>query len=158
MKVMKMNIVCYTDGACAGNPGPGGWGYLAVDPYTDKIIATDSGRKAETTNNEMELTALYNALEKYAVDKDEFFYPIIYTDSNYAYQTILNWMEVWASQGWTRAGNKPVANLDLIKKIYVLWQVRRADLRWVKGHNGNKYNELADKLATGKLKPQDILD
>lgn len=146
-----MSVTLFTDGACSGNPGPGGWGLVAVDLETEKIDLVLQGREEKTTNNAMELTAIIKALELFGVDEKEFSYPVVYTDSNYAFKTLTEWYQGWKRNGWKRPKNQPVANLELIKKYDELWEKgRRIELRWVRGHNGNKWNEVADKLATGK--------
>lgn len=154
-----MSLVVYTDGACGGNPGVGNWGLVVIDSETDEVIAAKTGvQKQLTTNNEMELTAIVVALKEYGVNQDEFQYPVVYTDSNYAYKTFTEWYQGWKRNGWKRPKNQPVANLGLIQDYDALWESgRRIELRWVRGHSGNKYNEVADKLATGKLTPEAVI-
>lgn len=154
-----MSLVIYTDGACSGNPGIGNWGLVAVDSETDEVIAAKVGiQKQLTTNNEMELTAIIIALKEYGVDQDEFQYPVVYVDSNYAYRTLTEWYHSWKRNGWKRPKNQPVANLELIQEYDALWESgKRIELRWVRGHNGNRWNEVADRLATGKLIPEAVI-
>ncbi len=154
-----MSLVIYTDGACSRNPGVGNWGLVVVDSETDEVIAAKTGiQKQLTTNNEMELTAIVVALKEYGVDQDEFFYPVVYTDSNYAFKTLTEWYPGWKRNGWKRPKNQPIANLELIQKYDALWESgKRIELRWVRGHNGNKWNEVADKIATGKLTPEQAI-
>jgi len=130
----------YTDGACRGNPGPGGWGVILS--YQDKQ-KTLNGFEPETTNNRMELTAAIEGLRalKRACDVD------LATDSKYVMQGINDWMANWKSNGWKTAAKKPVKNADLwllldeqAKKHQIKW-------RWVKGHTGIEGNEMADQLA-----------
>lgn len=152
-------ITVFVDGACSGNPGFGNWGFVAVDSKTDKVIAAGAGDGLErTTNNEMELTAILVALKTYGVNQDAFQYPVVYTDSNYAYKTLTEWYHSWKRNGWKRPKNQPVANLELIQEYDALWESgKRIELQWVRGHNGNQYNEIADKLATGKLTPEEVI-
>lgn len=154
-----MSLVVFTDGACSGNPGIGNWGFVAVDSETDGVIAAKVGdQKQLTTNNEMELTAILIALKEYGVNQDEFQYPVVYTDSNYAYKTLTEWYHSWKRNGWKRPKNQSVANLELIQEYDALWESgKRIELHWVRGHNGNRWNEIADKLATGKLTPEEVI-
>lgn len=151
------NITIYTDGSCRGNPGPGGWGLIVIDDETDTPIEAANGTSQSTTNNEMEITAIVNALKKYGVEEDSFHYPVVYTDSNYAFKIFTEWMQGWKRNGWKRPKNQPIANLELIQEYDELWeQGKRIELRWVRGHNGNRLNEMADKLATGKISVEEI--
>ncbi len=131
----------YTDGACSGNPGPGGWGYTAIE--NDAIVTEASGSEPETTNNRMELTAVIKALEE--VEGDDI---TIYTDSQYVKNGIEVWIKSWIKRGWTTANKKPVKNRDLWETLHTLSEKRNAKWQWVRGHDGNKYNERADTLAT----------
>ena len=153
-----MSTIIYTDGACSRNPGPGNWGLVAVDSETDEVVAAGTGDRIKwTTNNEMELKAILVALKEYGVDQDEFQYPVVYTDSNYAFKTLTEWYQGWKRNGWKRPKNQPIANLELIQEYDALWESgKRIELRWVRGHNGNRWNEIADKLATGKLTPEEV--
>ena len=137
---MTRTIEIYTDGACRGNPGPGGWGVLLIAGEHRKTM---HGGEAETTNNRMELTAAIEALN--ALKRDESV--VLYTDSKYVMDGIRSWLPNWKKRGWKTAARKPVKNKDL-------WQaldkaVSRHDVRWVwvKGHDGNPGNEEADALA-----------
>ena len=153
-----MSTIIYTDGACSRNPGPGNWGLVAVDSETDEVVAAGTGGRIKwTTNNEMELKAILVALKEYGVDQDEFQYPVVYTDSNYAFKTLTEWYQGWKRNGWKRPKNQLIANLELIQEYDALWESgKRIELRWVRGHNGNRWNEIADKLATGKLTPEEV--
>lgn len=139
-------VEVYTDGACSGNPGPGGWGAILRYNGTEKEL---SGGEADTTNNRMELMAAISALEalKQPCSVD------IYTDSSYVRDGILGWIEGWKKNGWKTAAKKPVKNVEL-------WQALDAaranhDIRWhwVKGHAGHPENERADELARKGMAP-----
>jgi ribonuclease HI len=135
-----VNIKIYTDGACSGNPGPGGWGALLRWNDHEKEL---SGGEADTTNNRMEMTAVIMALE--ALKKPSTV--DLYSDSKYVLQGITEWLPGWKARGWKTADKKPVKNQDLWERIDSL--IARHDVRfhWVKGHNGHEENERVDKLA-----------
>jgi len=133
-------INIYTDGACSGNPGIGGWGVVIIN--NKKIIKLNDGM-INTTNNQMELVAAINALEYFKTEQTI----TIYTDSKYVKDGITSWINKWKINGWKTANKKPVKNKTLwiklnnqIEKHNIIW-------KWVKGHDGNKYNEFADLLA-----------
>ena len=133
-------INIYTDGACSGNPGIGGWGVVILDNGEEIQL---NGGNNNTTNNKMELTAAIKALEYFEQRKDL----IIYTDSKYVKDGIESWIINWKQNGWKTSTKKPVKNKemwialdDLIKKHNINW-------KWVRGHAGDKYNEKADYLA-----------
>ena len=130
----------YTDGACRGNPGPGGWG--VVLRYGDQH-KTLKGFAADTTNNRMELTAVIEGLRalKRACDIE------LNTDSKYVMQGINEWIRTWKQNGWKTAAKKPVKNSDLWRQLDHERERHRIDWRWVKGHAGIEGNELADQLA-----------
>ena len=130
----------YTDGACSGNPGPGGWGVVILQ---DSEPAELYGGEAQTTNNRMEMTAVIKALE---------FFPdgqplILYTDSSYVKDGITKWIAGWKRNGWRTSQRKPVKNQDLWQAIDQQSMRLEIDWRWVKGHAGNRWNERADTLA-----------
>ena len=134
-------ITIYTDGACSGNPGIGGWGAVILEKNKEDIFL--NGGHDNTTNNRMELTAAIEAL-KYFVDKKNI---TLITDSKYVKDGIQSWIQNWKKNGWKTAAKKPVKNKelwieldDLITKHNITWE-------WVKGHAGNTYNEKADYLA-----------
>lgn len=132
----------FTDGACAGNPGPGGWGMVWVE--NNQVLKQDYGHEAQTTNNRMEMRALIAAYEMLPVDAEV----TIWSDSNLCVRTLNEWAAGWKQRGWTRKTG-PVENLDLVKKAYELSRSRpRATLKWIKAHNGSRWNEYADGLAT----------
>ena len=136
-----MSIKVYTDGACKGNPGPGGWGaYIILD---SKEIELFDG-KPNTTNNQMEMQAAIEAL-RYLRKKNQ---PIdLYTDSNYLRQGITEWIFNWKKNNWRTASKKPVANKDLWIEISELSSAMDVNWYWVKGHDGDPGNERADYLA-----------
>ncbi len=131
----------YTDGACRGNPGPGGWGALLVYQEHEKVI---SGSEPETTNNRMELLATINALQalrqRCQVD--------LFTDSQYVRQGILNWIHRWKKNNWRTTGKKAVKNQDLWQELDRQTERHAVKWHWVKGHAGNPGNERADRLAS----------
>jgi len=142
--VTKSSVEIYTDGACSGNPGPGGWGAVLRFGDAEKEL---SGSENPTTNNRMEMMAVIKALETLtrpcSVD--------LYTDSKYVKDGIEQWLSNWKMRGWRTADKKPVKNADLW--IELDRQIQRHELRlhWVKGHNGHPENERADVLATSAI-------
>ena len=141
-----MEYVIYTDGACSGNPGPGGWG--AVILSEEKNETSISGKEKSTTNNRMELLAPIMALKKIRKASKV----IIYTDSTYVKNGITIWIKNWEKNGWMSANKKPVKNKDLWIALNKLSKEQVVSWKWVKAHAGNKYNEIADKLATTAIK------
>ena len=141
-----MKYVIYTDGACSGNPGPGGWGAIILSE--EKNETNISGKEKSTTNNRMELMAPIMALRK--IKKSSKI--IIYTDSIYLKNGITTWIKNWEKNGWKSANKKPVKNKDLWLTLNELSKKHIIDWKWVKAHAGNKYNEIADKLATEAIK------
>lgn len=141
----------FVDGSSRGNPGPGGWAVVLVE--NDEAIETMGQQLPQVTNNQMELTAILEALKKYGVDKSEFTYPILYSDSQYSVNVYTQWMFQWANNNWIKSDESLPLNLDIIKEFYDLWvsQGKRLDIRWIKGHSDNKWNSLADAIATGKV-------
>lgn len=139
-----MSIVIYTDGACSGNPGPGGWGALLKWNGHEKEL---SGGEAETTNNRMEMMAVIKALE--AIKKSSTV--TIYTDSKYVLQGATEWLEGWKARGWKSASKKPVKNQDLWEQIDSQVQRHSVTFIWVKGHAGDENNERVDKLAVDAI-------
>ena len=136
-----MKYIIYTDGACSGNPGPGGWGAIILNEENETNI---SGKEKSTTNNRMELMAPIMALRK--IKKASKI--IIYTDSIYLKNGITTWIKNWEKNGWKSANKKPVKNKDLWVTLNKLSKEHVINWKWVKAHAGNKYNEIADKLAT----------
>ena len=149
-------MTIYTDGSCLGNPGPGGFGVIVVDD-NGIVIAAYTEREPKTTNNRMEMSAIIYALENYGAKDGDFFAPIVYSDSAYCVNSFTSWIKGWKANGWTRAGGKKLENLDLIKIYDMLRQDYKIDLRKIKGHDGELYNELADALATERMTKEEIL-
>jgi len=140
-----MTIKIYTDGACSGNPGPGGWGAVLCWNDHEKEI---SGGEGDTTNNRMEMMAVIKALEALKHDKT----PVtIYTDSKYVLQGATEWLEGWKACGWKSASKKPIKNQDLWEQIDSLIGQYSVSFIWVKGHNGHEMNERVDKLAVAAI-------
>ena len=137
---MSQVVQAFTDGACRGNPGPGGWGVLLRYGEHEKELY---GGEPETTNNRMELTAAIRALEALSRPcRHE-----ITTDSNYVRQGITQWMAGWKRKGWKTADKKPVKNQDLWRRLDELAQQHDVSWHWVRGHSGHPENERADDLA-----------
>ena len=133
-------IIAYTDGACSGNPGPGGWGVVLIEGDDRTEL---KGGESATTNNRMELMAAMKALETAADGA-----PVtIYTDSQYVKNGVTTWIKSWKKNGWKTAAKKPVKNQDLWVGLDALANARPVDWRWVKGHAGHPENERADALA-----------
>ena len=133
-------VIIYTDGACRGNPGPGGWGVLIEYGELSKQLY---GGDVSTTNNKMELTAAIMALKEIKEPCEI----ILYTDSKYVLQGIEEWIHNWKKRGWRGANKKPVKNIDLWKELDELRDEHNIKWNWVKGHSGDPGNETADMLA-----------
>lgn len=133
-------VTIYTDGACSGNPGPGGWGALLIYQGKEKEL---SGGEPETTNNRMELMAAIIALETLTEPCSV----TLHTDSQYVRQGITEWMRNWVRRGWKTSGGDPVKNRDLWERLHAACARHRIDWRWVKGHSGDPDNERVDQLA-----------
>ena len=133
-------VEIYTDGACSGNPGPGGWGAVMRYGAHEKELC---GGEAETTNNRMEMMAVIKALS--ALKKASVV--ALYTDSKYVMDGITKWVPGWKARGWKTADKKPVKNQDLWEQIDALVQKHDVTFHWVKGHAGHPENERADELA-----------
>lgn len=143
---MKGRVVIHTDGACSGNPGPGGWGVvMRFGPELREI----QGGEAQTTNNRMELTAAIKALEALdrpaAVD--------LYTDSQYVKSGITEWLPKWKKNGWRTADRKPVKNVDLWQRLDAAAARHEVSWHWLRGHTGLEENERADELAQDGMQP-----
>ncbi len=137
---MSNKIIAYTDGACSGNPGPGGWGvWLRAGPHEKELC----GGEKETTNQRMELQAAIEALK--ALKKPSSI--TIVTDSKYVLNGITDWIHGWKKKGWKNSKKEPVANRELWEALDALNQMHDVDWQWVKGHSGDEGNERADELA-----------
>ena len=141
-----MKYIIYTDGAGSGNPGPGGWGAVIFDEK--KKQQNISGKIKDTTNNRMELMAPIMALKKIKSMSEA----IVFTDSTYVKNGITEWIIKWKENRWKNAKKKPVKNKDLWVKLDSLCQKNEINWKWVKGHSTNRYNNLADELATQAIK------
>ena len=142
-----MRIKAYTDGACSGNPGPGGWGVFLVAETNDGEVVKEEtlyGKNKETTNQIMELTAAINALESLKREDVDI---TIFTDSKYVIDGITKWIFGWLKNNWNTASKKPVANRFLWEKLLDLTKKQNVEWVWVKGHGGVIGNEKADSLA-----------
>lgn len=145
-----MDIKIYTDGACLGNPGPGGWGYL-IKMGNDTII--QSGGKAITTNNEMELSAVIEALKSLHTYHNGIKFNIeLYSDSKYVTDGIKSWLSNWMRKGWRTSSGGAVANINLWKEYVRFSQNHTIQTFWVKGHSGHPENERCDQLASKQAK------
>ena len=133
-------IKIYTDGSCIGNPGSGGWAAIILNGDKQDII---SGRKKNTTNNQMELIAAIKALIFFSKKQKI----RIYTDSNYVKEGITSWIKIWEKNNWKTANKKKVKNIELWKKLNTLSNFHDIEWKWVKGHSGDPMNNMADKLA-----------
>ena len=144
-------LYAYTDGACSGNPGPGGWGALLIARDGDTVLKerTLNGGEAETTNNRMELLAAINALE--ALDRPSTI--TVVTDSAYVKNGVTGWIEGWKRNGWRTSAKKPVKNEDLWRRLDDAQARHDVTWEWVKGHAGHPENERADELAREGMKP-----
>ena len=142
---MKKEITIFTDGACSGNPGKGGWGAVLIYKDNEKYL---SGSENFTTNNRMELKATIEALK--AIKKPSKIK--LYTDSQYVKNGITNWIINWKNNGWKTANKKPVSNKELWVELDKNVNQHDVEWFWVKGHSNNLNNEIADKLAVGAMK------
>lgn len=148
---MMPEFYAYTDGACSGNPGPGGWGALLVAREGDKTLKERelSGGEANTTNNRMELLAAITALETCKPGTKI----TIITDSNYVKDGITKWIHGWKKKGWKTAAKKPVKNEELWRRLDDAVAHHEVTWEWVKGHAGHPENERADELARAGMAP-----
>jgi len=138
-------VEIFTDGACSGNPGPGGWGALLRYGKHEKKL---QGFSPHTTNNRMELLAAIRALEALKRPCKV----VLTTDSSYLRDGITNWIKNWKKRGWKTAAGKPVKNVDLWRRLDELSRRHTIHWRWVKGHSGHEENEMVDELATTAIK------
>lgn len=141
---MSNKVLMYTDGACRGNPGLGGWGvWMQYREHTKELC----GGETDTTNNRMELMAAIQGLEALARPCQV----EMYTDSQYVRKGITEWLESWKARGWRTAAKKPVKNADLWQRLDAATQQHKIEWHWVKGHSGDVHNERADALANQGL-------
>ncbi len=145
------DLYAYTDGACSGNPGPGGWGVLMLAREGGQIVKerTLNGGEPDTTNNRMELMAAISALEALTKTSEI----TIVTDSAYVKNGITEWMAGWKRKGWRTAGGQPVKNVDLWQRLDAAQAKHQVVWKWIKGHAGHVENERADELARAGMAP-----
>ncbi len=146
-----VELIAYTDGACSGNPGPGGWGVWMLAREAGAVVKHRklSGGEAHTTNNRMELMAAIAALE--ALTRTSAL--IIVTDSAYVKNGVTTWIHSWKRNGWRTSGGDPVKNADLWQRLDAAQARHRVEWRWIKGHAGHAENEEADRLAREGMAP-----
>ena len=137
---MTIKVDIFTDGACRGNPGPGGWAALLRYRDAEKMF---SGAEKQTTNNRMELTAAIEALEQLKKPMDV----VLTTDSQYVKDGITKWISGWKQRGWITSQKKPVKNVDLWKRLDEAVAEHSVEWKWVKGHSGHVENEMVDQAA-----------
>ncbi|MBS9715458.1 ribonuclease HI [Pseudohalocynthiibacter aestuariivivens] len=145
------DLFAYTDGACSGNPGPGGWGALLIAREGETILKTRElkGGEADTTNNRMELLAAIHALE--ALGRPSTL--TIVTDSAYVRNGVTSWIHGWKKNGWRTSNKKPVKNVELWQRLEEATMRHKVTWEWVKGHAGHPENERADELARAGMEP-----
>lgn len=144
--MMLPKVIIYTDGSCSGNPGPGGWGAVLISGENKKIL---SGGENSTTNNRMELTAVIQALAALKCPCEI----ELHSDSQYFINAMTKgWLKNWQSKGWVKSDKKQVLNRDLWERIIEETSKHKMTYVWVRGHNGDQYNELCDRLATEQTK------
>ncbi|WP_126978452.1 ribonuclease HI [Frigidibacter oleivorans] len=145
------DLFAYTDGACSGNPGPGGWGVLLLAREGEAVVKERSlsGGEALTTNNRMELLAAISALEALSRASDV----TVVTDSAYVKNGVTGWIHGWKRNGWRTSDGKPVKNVDLWQRLDAAQARHRVTWRWIKGHAGHAENERADELARAGMAP-----
>jgi ribonuclease HI len=146
--VPNRSVVIYTDGACSGNPGPGGWGSVLMYLGHRREL---SGGQAETTNNQMEMMAVIRALETLKRPCDI----TLYTDSTYVMKGMTEWLPQWKKRNWKTAAKKPVKNVELWQRLEKAIARHTVDWNWVKGHSGVPENERADELARLAIPPRE---
>lgn len=148
----KPNVILFADGACSGNPGPGGWAAILRNPETGDVKKL-SGAEPNTTNNRMEMTAVIKGLE--AVKPGRRWKVRLVTDSEYVMKGLTQWIEGWIANNWRRgkkAGSPPVKNVDLWKQLYEITRRHEMSYEYVRGHTGHPENEECDRLATAAIK------
>ena len=147
---MTKGVTIYTDGACSGNPGPGGWAAILI---CDGAVKELSGYRADTTNNQMELLAVIKGLE--ALKEDCL--ATVYSDSKYVVQGITEWIQGWMKNQWRNSNKQPVKNKEFWLRLHALTQSRRVTFQWVKGHDSNPHNNRCDELAVEQIKRRRLL-
>lgn len=149
MEVLKLKV--YTDGSAHPNPGPGGYGIVVVDD-DDNLMFTYGHQVDKTTNNEMEMKAILLSLALFGKNDETI---TVCSDSSYAINSFVKWMPSWQRNGWIKASdNQPPKNLDILQSYYdLITEGYKINLEKVSGHSGNKWNDLADAIATGSVKP-----
>ncbi len=154
---VKSKVIIYTDGACSGNPGSGGYGTILVHTDSDGIKhekEISCGYKM-TTNNQMEILAVIAGLEALKKECDV----VVYSDSKYVVDAFNNnWIDGWVKKGWKTAGKSPVKNVELWKRLLKAMELHNVQFIWVKGHAGHEYNERCDKLAVSAYKSENLKD
>lgn len=145
---LEIPVVIATDGACIGNPGPGGWGFVVMTTDELGVLSVTSGGAQHTTNQRMELEAVIRALEAQPTEQPL----LILTDSEYVQKGITEWIHRWKRRGWKASSRKPVKNLDLWQRLDALNQARYVRWKWVRGHSGHIGNEAADRAAESEAK------
>lgn len=154
-------MVIYTDGSCKNNGSTNSYGgYAVVAMDGNKVLKAYANYSENTTNNREEMKAIIYAIENFGTDKNEdFLQPIIvYSDSMYCINTFSQWMFSWEKNNWKRPRGQSVENLDLVQQYFNLQIDKEIDLRYVKGHNNTIGNELADRLATGSMSTEEIME
>ena len=148
---MALTFFAYTDGACSGNPGPGGWGALLIARDGETVLKERelSGGESDTTNNRMELLAAIHALE--GLSRPSVI--TVVTDSAYVKNGVTGWIHGWKRNGWKTADKKPVKNADLWQRLDAAQVRHQVEWRWIKGHAGHEENERADALARAGMAP-----
>lgn len=145
------DFIIYTDGACSGNPGPGGWAFVAVESSGTGTKIESSGSELNTTNNRMELTAVINGIS--FIKAIAYSSMLILTDSKYIVDAVnQGWLNSWVSKNWKKSDGKSVLNQDLWSKLLELMSVYNVSFQWVKGHAGIPENERCDELARKEIK------
>ena len=147
---MKKHVEIYTDGACSGNPGPGGWAAILVHGQVEKEI---TGRESHTTNNRMEMMAAIASLEALKTPCRV----ALFTDSTYVQKGITEWLPGWKARGWKTADKKPVKNADLWRRLEEAASRHDVGWHWVRGHDGHEYNERADRLAVAAMRRANVI-
>ncbi|MBN2790429.1 MAG: ribonuclease HI [Candidatus Delongbacteria bacterium] len=139
------DVTIYTDGACSNNPGPGGWGAIIMYGNIRREL---SGYEPDTTNNSMELRAVIESLKLLKESCNV----KLYTDSKYIVDSVTKWVHNWKSNGWRTSKKEPVKNKHLLEEVLKLSEVHKIEWHWVKGHDGNQFNEECDLLAKNQIK------